>query len=192
MKPSLYFKDCFRYSLKKFASKESLLQWFKKQAGETSETFEYPLKLSDNQNVLIILPDTAEEVALYFPFLQKISKIKKHGVLLLANSLFENLIQTNQVKQEVLYYTTLGCRFGEDEFQKLKEVIQARQIKASFYLQRQTLFQMLYLCKSCGIPYRFGFDCENFYPLLNLSLIPGEDFQKQIEALEAIFEGAVQ
>ncbi len=150
------------------------------------------MKLSEQEAVLIILPESSEGVALYLPFLHKLAHVKKHGVLLLANKLHENLLQTNLVKQEVLYYTTLGCRFGEAEFQKLEEILRARKLTASFYLQRQTLFQMLYLCKSCGIPYRFGIDCENFYPLLNLSLLPGDDFPKQIEALETIFQEAVK
>ena len=192
MKPSLYFKDCFRYSLKKFASKESLLRWFINQAGETSEVFEYPMKLSANQTVLMILPESSEDVSHYIPFLQKLAHIKKSGVLLMANTLHENLLQTNRIQQEVLYYTTLGCRYGEDEFQKIREVLKARHITASFYLQRSSLYQMLYLCKSCGIPYRFGFDCENLYPLLNLSLIPANDAQAEIDALTAIFQEAVR
>ncbi|MCR5028705.1 MAG: hypothetical protein K6A31_05550 [Fibrobacter sp.] len=192
MKPSLYFKDCLRYSLKKFASKESLQRWFIKQAGDSSATFEYPMKLSEKQTVLILLPENTELVNAYLPFLQKLCRIKKHGVLLFANSNLENLLQTNQVKQEVLYYTTLGCRYGEQEFQKLEEVLKARQITATFDLQDQTLFQMLYLCKTCGAAYRFGFDCESLYPLLNLSLVSGGEVSKRIEVLTAIFEGAVK
>jgi hypothetical protein len=192
LKPSLYFKDCLRYSLKKFASKESLQRWFIKQAGDSSATFEYPMKLSEKQTVLILLPENTELVNAYLPFLQKLCRIKKHGVLLFANSNLENLLQTNQVKQEVLYYTTLGCRYGEQEFQKIEEVLKARQITATFDLQDQTLFQMLYLCKTCGAAYRFGFDCESLYPLLNLSLVSGGEVSKRIEVLTAIFEGAVK
>lgn len=192
MKPSLYFKDCLRYSLKKFASKESLLRWFIKQAGDFSVAFEYPMKLSEKQTVLFLLPEDTESVNAYLPFLQKLYRIQKHGVLLLVNSKLENLLQTNQIKQEVLYYSTLGCRYGEQEFHKIEEVLKARQITATFDLQDQTLFQMLYLCKTCGATYRFGFDCENLYPLLNLSLVSEGEVSKRIEALTAIFEGAVK
>lgn len=150
------------------------------------------MKLSEKQTVLILLPENTELVNAYLPFLQKLCRIKKHGVLLFANSNLENLLQTNQVKQEVLYYTTLGCRYGEQEFQKLEEVLKARQITATFDLQDQTLFQMLYLCKTCGAAYRFGFDCESLYPLLNLSLVSGGEVSKRIEVLTAIFEGAVK
>ena len=150
------------------------------------------MKLSENQTVLMILPEQSEAVLRYIPFLQNLARIKKHGVLLLANAQLENFLQTNRIPQEVLYYTTLGCRFGEDEFQKIREVLVTRHITASFYLQRTVLYQMLYLCKSSGIPYRFGFDCENLYPLLNLSLIPTNDAQTEIDALTAIFQEAVQ
>ena len=139
MKPSLYFKDCFRYSLKKFASKESLLRWFIKQAGETSEVFEYPMKLSANQTVLMILPESSEDVSHYIPFLQKLAHIKKSGVLLMANTLHENLLQTNRIQQEVLYYTTLGCRYGEDELQI--EVIATRLMQIEKQ-QHQLTFQI--------------------------------------------------
>ena len=127
MKPSLYFKDCLRYSLKKFASKESLLRWFIKQAGDFSVAFEYPMKLSEKQTVLFLLPEDTESVNAYLPFLQKLYRIQKHGVLLLVNSKLENLLQTNQIKQEVLYYSTLGCRYGEQEFHKIEEVFEYRE-----------------------------------------------------------------
>ena len=147
---------------------------------------------SEKQTVLFLLPEDTESVNAYLPFLQKLYRIQKHGVLLLVNSKLENLLQTNQIKQEVLYYSTLGCRYGEQEFQKIEEVLKARQITATFDLQDQTLFQMLYLCKTCGATYRFGFDCESLYPLLNLSLVSGGEVSKRIEALTAIFEGAVK
>lgn len=189
MKPSPYFADTFRYFFKRFRSRESLLRWFAKRAGNSSEAFEYPIDLARLNGLLVILPEISDDVQAYASFFESLDARKIPGTLLLSNARHESFLQTLGIRTETLYYTGVGCRYGEAEFEKIQERLCRSPFTASVYLEPKSLFQMLYLAKVCGATYRFGFDSEKFFPLLNLSLLAGDDPEKRSEFLVKLFAG---
>ena len=191
MKPSPYFADTFAFFFKRFLSKESLLRWFCKKAGDESKTFQYPIPFANIQGIFVILPEAKDALLAYLPFLKNLEKFKNHGTLLLAHRDHQKLLQEHRIAQEIFYYTTNGCRYGESEFQKLQTILPPKKISISICLEPEPRFQMLFLAKMCGAAYRFGFDCEKFYPLLNLSLSAGDEHPKRSEFLMDLFNRAV-
>lgn len=188
MKPSPYFADKFRYFFKRFYYKESLLRWFIKRAGDASESFEIPMKLPQRFAVLAVLPEQSDDVLSLFPLLQTLESKAPGRVTILANRRHEKLLETLRIQSEILAYSGLGCRYGEAEFQALQETIRGKNFSICLYLEPKPLFQLLYLSKSCGAAYRFGFDVEKYYPLLNLSLTRG-DPKLQAECLDRLIPG---
>lgn len=192
MKPSPYFADTFRYFFKRFRSRKSLLRWFAKRAGDSSEAFEYPIDFARTSGLLVILPEISEDVLAYASFLKALDTRKVPGTLLLSNSRHESFLQTLGIQSEVLYYTGIGCRYGESEFGKIQDRLCRSPFTACVYLEPKPLFQMLYLAKACGATYRFGFDSEKFFPLLNLSLLAGDNPERRSEFLVKLFAGNAQ
>ncbi len=189
MKPSPYFADSIRYFFKRFRSHESLLRWFVKRAGNSSETFEYPIDFAKFDGLLVILPELSDDVFAYSAFFKALDARKIPGTLFLANVRHKNFLKALGIRTEILYYTGLGCRYGEAEFKKIQERLCRSHFTASVYLEPKPLFQMLYLAKICGATYRFGFDSERFFPLLNLSLLAGDKAEARSEFLEELFAG---
>lgn len=192
MKPSPYFADTIRYFFKRFRSRESLLRWFVKRAGNSSEAFEYPIDFAKIDGLLVILPELSGDVFAYAAFLKALDAQKIQGTLLLANVRHENFLQTLGIRAETLYYTGIGCRYGEPEFKKIQERLCRSPFTVSVYLEPKPLLQMLYLAKVCGATYRFGFDSERFFPLLNLSLLAGDDAEKRSDFLVNLFAGSTR
>lgn len=190
LKPSPYFADSFAFFFKRFLSEDSLFRWFVKKAGNESAAFRYPFKLFEIGNLFIWLPENADEILASIPFLKSLAKLKSHGVLLLANTQHENLLTSSRISQEIAYYTTKGLRYGEEEFQKIQSMLLARKMAMCICLEQNPRFQQLYLAKVCGAAYRFGFNCEKFYPLLNLSLSSLEDSEKKASFLTELFKKA--
>lgn len=186
MKPSPYFADTFRYFFKRFRSRESLLRWFTKRAGNSSGPFEYPIDFSKSRGLLTILPERREDAIAYAKFLKALDAKKLQGSLILANTRHEELLRALGIRTETLFHTGIGCRYGEPEFEKIREELIRRGFAVCFYLEPKPLLQMLYLAKACGATHRFGFDAENFYPLLNLSLHAGDDPEKRAEFLTGL------
>lgn len=189
MKPSPYFADTIRYFFKRFRSRESLLRWFVKRAGNSSEAFEYPIDFTKINGLLVILPELPGDILAYADFLKFLDARKIPGTLFLANAWHEEFLRTLGIQTETLYYTGIGCRYGEPEFKKIQEKLCRSRFTVSVYLEPKPLFQMLYLAKVCGATYRFGFDSERFFPLLNLSLLAGDDAEKRSEFLAGLFDG---
>lgn len=186
MKPSPYFADTFRYFFKRFRSRESLLRWFAKRAGNSSGPFEYPIDFSKIRGLLVILPELPEDALAYAKFLKAVDAKKIQGSLFLSNVRHTEFLRTLGIHADTLFHTGIGCRYGEPEFQKIRDELVRRGFTACFYLEPKPLLQMLYLAKACGATYRFGFDAESFYPLLNLSLHAGSDPEKRAEFLAGL------
>ncbi len=189
MKPSPYFADTVRYFFKRFRSRDSLLRWFVKRAGDSSEAFEYPIDLARLNGLLVILPELSDDVLGYASFLKTLETRKIPGTLLLSNVRHESFLQTLGIRTETIYYTGIGCRYGESEFGKIQERLCRSPFTICVYLEPKPLFQMLYLAKVCGATYRFGFDAEKFFPLLNLSLLAEDNPEKRSEFLVRLFAG---
>lgn len=189
LKPSPYFADSFRYFFKRFRSREFLLRWFIKKAGPVTEPFEYPIKVSNLNGILIILPERSDDLLSYAELLRSLESQKIKGLSILSNKRHEKLLETLKIQSEVLYYTALGCRYGEPEFRKLEQAVCERHPSLCLYLEPKPIFQLLYLAKVSGAAYRLGFDSEKYYPLLNLSLVAGEDSLQQAKSLAKIFNG---
>lgn len=187
MKPSPYFADTIRYFFQRFRSRESLLRWFVKRAGNSSEPFKYPIDFAKINGLLVILPELPDNVLAYADFFKFLDTRKIPGTLLLANTRHKEFLQTLGVQTATLYHSGIGCRYGEPEFQKIQEKLCKAHFTASIYLEPKPLFQMLYLAKVCGATYRFGFDSEQFFPLLNLSLLAGDNAEKRSEFLTGLF-----
>lgn len=166
-----------------------MLRWFIKKAGPVTEPFEYPIKVSNLNGILIILPERSDDLLSYAELLRSLESQKIKGLSILSNKRHEKLLETLKIQSEVLYYTALGCRYGEPEFRKLEQAVCERHPSLCLYLEPKPIFQLLYLAKVSGAAYRLGFDSEKYYPLLNLSLVAGEDSLQQAKSLAKIFNG---
>ena len=65
------------------------------------------------------------------------------------------------------------CRFGERVFDELEQKIHEFSPTVCIYLG-QPFLPRLYLAKSSGAGLRIGFNCEAYYPFLNMSLTPDQ------------------
>lgn len=166
MKPSPYFKDCFRYFFKRFSSKESLFRWFLKQAGEDSGAFDFPAALKGNPKTLVMLPRDMERAA---SFLHGMPDAFFKNALLCAHESLHALVSAKRA--QAIYYSDLECRYGEVMFDELLQKIKDYAPQVCIYLG-EAFLPRLYLAKASGASCRLGFANENCYPFLNVSLRP--------------------
>jgi hypothetical protein len=170
LKPSLYFANGLSYFSKRFYSAKALHKWFLKSAGETTSPFEYPASLAECEGHLIFLPQSAEEALPYFPLIRRIVEKDSEKMLLVGNENLKDLVHGAGFATVPRYYSTLGCRYGEPEFETLKNDIQQRSFSVCLYLEPEPFYQRLFLAKVSNAIYRIGFMCESLYPFLNVSL----------------------
>ncbi len=164
MKPSPYFKDCYRYFFKRFSSNESLFRWFLKQAGEDSGAFDFPASLKGNPKTLVFLPRDMEHSA---SFMHAMPDAFFKNALLFAHESLQALVSAKRAN--AVYYNDLECRYGEDSFNELGNKIKEYAPQVCIYLGEPFL-PRLYLAKISGANCRIGFATENCYPFLNVSL----------------------
>lgn len=164
MKPSLYFKDCFRYFFKRFCNKDTLFRWFLKQAGEESYAFEFPSALKGQPKTLIIL---SCEVSHTSNFMRSLPDAFFKNTLILAHESLQAIVSAKRAR--ALYYSDLECRYGETVFLELEQKIKEFSPTVCIYLG-EAFLPRLYLAKVSGATCRIGFLSENCYPFLNISL----------------------
>lgn len=189
MKPSPYFADTFRYFFFRFRSKESVAKWFVKRAGTESEAFEYPFRFDRKGELFVILPELHENLLPYIDFLKAVEKLS-FKLVILANSRHREFLEKLGLKAEKFFATGVEMRYGEPSFHEIESKLRTKKFAASLYLEPKPIFQLLYLAKVSGAPYRFGFDSEKFYPLLNLSLVAKGDPKRQAELLTELFQNS--
>lgn len=166
MKPSPYFKDCFRYFFKRFSGKESLFRWFLQKAGEDSGAFDFPAALKGNPKTLLFLARDMEQSA---AFMHAMPDAFFNNALLCAHESLQAVVSAKRAK--ALYYSDLECRYDEPAFIELEQKIKDFAPQVCIYLG-EAFLPRLYLAKVSGAPCRIGFVSENCYPFLNLSLHP--------------------
>ena len=115
MKPSLYFKDCFRYFFKRFCRKESLFRWCLNQAGEDTGAFDFPAALKGNPKTLVFLPRDMEHSA---SFMHAMPDSFFKNTLLCAHESLHAIVSAKRA--QVLYYSDLECRYGEPVFEEME------------------------------------------------------------------------
>jgi hypothetical protein len=164
VKPSLYFKDCFRYFFKRFCRKESLFRWFLNQAGEDTGAFDFPAALRGNPKTLVFLPRDMEHSA---SFMHAMPDSFFKNTLLCAHESLHAIVSAKRA--QVLYYSDLECRYGEPAFEEMEQKIKDYAPQVCIYLG-ESFLPRLYLAKVSGANCRIGFATENCYPFLNLSL----------------------
>lgn len=184
MKPSPYFTDSFRYFFKRFASEDSLRKWFIKRAGGESSVFNYPEKLTDFKNTLVILPNDKDAAVRYIRTCKNFWS-KKSTLILAPDSLRETLLREEH-PAEVLYLRTSDYRFGELEFQKVEQKIAEFKPELCLYFA-EAFLPALYLARHSNAPCRIGFE-KNCYPFLNISLI-ADSAQQKSELLKRLYGG---
>ena len=185
LKPSPYFANGLSYFSKRFYSAQALQKWFLKYAGEATTPFEYPASLFDCKGHLIFLPQSPEEALPYFPLIREIIENDPQNTLLLGNENLKDLIQGAGFATVPRYYSILGCRYGEAEFEILKNEILQRSFSVCLYLEPEPFYQRLLLAKLSKATYRIGFLCESLYPFLNVSLRPSEN---EVHAKASVLE----
>lgn len=166
MKQSPYFADQFRFFFKRFSSSESLFKWFLKKAGEDSQAFDFPGALRNNPKTLVFLPRDMESAA---GFLHKMPNTWFNNVKCIAHESLHALISAKRA--HAIYFSDAECRFGERVFGELEAQIQEFAPTVCIYLG-QPFLPRLYLAKKSGAGLRIGFNCEAYYPFLNMSLHP--------------------
>ena len=166
MKPSPYFKDCFRYFFKRFNSQESLFRWFLQQAGEDSGAFDFPAALKGNPKTLLFLARDMERSA---AFMHAMPDTFFNNALICAHESLQAVVSAKRAK--ALYYSDLECRYDEPAFIELEQKIKDFAPQVCIYLG-EAFLPRLYLAKVSGAPCRIGFVSDNCYPFLNLSLHP--------------------
>ena len=176
LKPSPYFADQFRFFFKRFSSKESLFKWFLKMAGEDSAAFDFPNTLRNDPKTLVILPRDMESAA---GFLHKMPNSWFANVLCVAHESLHALISAKRA--HAIYFSDTECRFGERVFGELEQKINEFAPSVCIYLG-QPFLPRLYLAKRSGASCRIGFNCEKFYPFLNLSLHPEQLSEAELVA----------
>ena len=168
MKPSPYFADQFRFFFKRFSGNESLFKWFLKKAGEDSQAFDFPGALKNNPKTLVFLPRDMESAA---GFLHKMPNTWFANVLCVAHESLHALISAKRA--HAIYFSDSECRFGERVFDELDQKIHEFSPTVCIYLG-QSFLPRLYLAKRSGAGLRIGFNCETYYPFLNMSLTPDQ------------------
>ena len=174
MKPSPYFTDRFRYFFKRFSSQQSLTRWFLDRAGNECETMSFPDVLKNMPRTLVFLPKDLKESSHFLkelpPRFMQIARFCVHEPL-------QSIIAANRA--HAFYYSDKECRYGEPAFQELEEKIKEFAPQVCIYLGEPFL-PCLYLAKVSGASCRIGFNCENCYPFLNLSLHPSTSTEAQL------------
>ncbi len=168
MKPSPYFADQFRFFFKRFSGNEALFKWFLKKAGEDSQAFDFPGALKNNPKTLVFLPRNMESAA---GFLHKMPNTWFANVLCVAHESLHALISAKRA--HAIYFSDTECRYGERVFEELEQKIHEFSPTVCIYLG-QPFLPRLYLAKNSGAGLRIGFNCESFYPFLNMSLTPDQ------------------
>ncbi|MBO6135305.1 MAG: hypothetical protein IJ734_04860 [Fibrobacter sp.] len=168
MKPSPYFADQFRFFFKRFSGNEALFKWFLKKAGEDSQAFDFPGALKNNPKTLVFLPRDMESAA---GFLHKMPNTWFANVLCVAHESLHALISAKRA--HAIYFSDSECRYGERVFDELEQKIHEFSPTVCIYLG-QPFLPRLYLAKSSGAGLRIGFNCEAYYPFLNMSLTPDQ------------------
>jgi len=176
VKPSPYFTDRFRYFFKRFSSKESLFRWFLKQAGEESGSFDFPNALKDNPKTLVFLPRDMERAA---AFMHAMPDSFFGNVLLCAHESLHAIVSAKRA--HAVYYSDLECRYGENAFTDLEQKFKEYAPQVCIYLG-DAFLPRLYLAKVCGAGLRIGFNTENCYPFLNISLHPDKSTEAALIA----------
>lgn len=166
MKPSPYFADRFKYFFKRFASKQKLTRWFLQQAGEESGAFNFPAALKDNPKTLVFLPRDMESAS---SFMHAMPQAWFKDTLLCAHESLHALVSAKRA--HAIYYSDTECRYGETVFEELETKITEFAPTVCLYLGEPFL-PRLYLAKKSGAGCRIGFNSEDLYPYLNLSLRP--------------------
>ena len=166
MKPSPYFKDCFRYFFKRFYKKEWLFRWFLRQAGEGSDTFDFPQVLKGQPKTLLFLPRDFEHAS---SFMLSMPDAFFKNALLCAHESLHAVVAAKRA--HAVYYSDLECRFAEPAFDEIEQKLKDFAPQVCIYLG-ETFLPRLYLAKVCGAGCRIGFVSENCYPFLNVSLHP--------------------
>lgn len=174
MKPSPYFKDCFRYFSKRFSSKESLFRWFLQQAGEDSGAFDFPAALKGNPKTLVFLARDMERSA---AFMHAMPDAFFKNTLVCAHESLQAIISAKRAN--ALYYSDLDCRYGEPAFEELERKIRDYAPQVCIYLG-DVFLPRLYLAKVSGAACRIGFISENCYPFLNMSLHPDKSSEASL------------
>ncbi|PWJ57282.1 MULTISPECIES: hypothetical protein [unclassified Fibrobacter] len=180
MKPSLYFADRFRYFFKRFYSEVKLFEWFRERAGEETGNIVLPDMLKGCPKTLIFLPKDIEQSS---KFLKGLSpKIIKNTRFCVHESL-QATVATHQ--GHAFYYSDSECRYGETAFETLEEKIREYAPEICVYVGENFL-PRLYLAKISGANVRIGFNSEDVYPFLNMSLRP--DKSTEAALLNQYFE----
>ncbi len=174
MKPSPYFKDCFRYFFKRFSGKESLFRWFLQRAGEDSGAFDFPAALKGNPRTLLFLARDMERSA---AFMRAMPDAFFKNTLICAHESLHAVISAKRAT--AIYYSDLECRYGETVFIELEQKIKAFLPKVCIYLG-DTFLPRLYLAKVSGADCRIGFTSEKSYPFLNVSLHPDKSSEASL------------
>lgn len=166
MKPSLYFADQFKFFFKRFLNEENLFKWFAKQSGGETGAFSFPECLADKPKTLIILP---RDKRLATEFVQALPAAFYPFTLFCGHESIQPLIAVKKAK--AFYYNDRECRYGENFYTDLQQSIKRFNPQVCIYLG-QPFLPRLFLAKISGAPCRIGFDVEQCYPFLNLSLKP--------------------
>ncbi|MBR5411514.1 MAG: hypothetical protein IK114_00505 [Fibrobacter sp.] len=166
MKPSPYFKDCFKYFFKRFKSKESLFKWFLNQAGEDSGVFDFPASLKGYPKTLVFLDRNLEKAAV---FMRAMPDVFFKNAFVCAHESQQVLVSARRAK--AVYYSDLECRYGESVFEEIECKCKEFAPKVCIYLG-QAFLPTLYLAKVSGAGCRIGFSDENCFPFLNVCLHP--------------------
>lgn len=112
-------------------------------------------------------------------FLNRMPQAWFQNVQFVAHESLHALISAK--RSHAFYFSDSECRFGERVFGELETNIKDFGASVCIYLG-QAFLPRLYLAKVSGAACRIGFDCENFYPFLNMSLRPDGSSEAELIA----------
>ncbi|WP_235002782.1 hypothetical protein [Fibrobacter sp. UWB16] len=163
---SQYFAEGIRYCVLRKLCKPLLYRWFIHKAGKrkSSRTFSFPECLQNGGKVVFFMPEEKEVAKI---ILDELPVESLKTILFIAHG--DQEILFSQKKAQVSYYTDDGCRYGEDQFDRIEYQVKTYAPVACVYPGPHKP-QFLYLALISGAACRIGFDCAREYPFLNMSL----------------------
>ena len=170
-KASSLLADKWRYLPLRLLSERNLRRWFLKRCGQETGQFSFSRDLSANPKRLFFLPTRLETLSVHLPLLIDLAATASKGDLtLLCDESFHPLLKSIGLESVCLFAHFQRLRFGEVTFAALENQLRAASFEVCTMLEPKENLLQLYLARATGATWRIGFEAEQDYPFLNISL----------------------
>lgn len=188
MKNLPIFADKIRFWPFKVLSQKTARAYLVRKSGTVVQPFSFRNDLSQSRKKLFVLPQTLSRLSIYIPFLLELAETASpNDTVFLCPLSFQPLLKALDLERFGIFMDMESLRYGNPDFRVLDETLLSRQFEAAVMLEPAPSLLLQYLIRSCRAPVRVGFDCESYYPFLNLSFRGGPTVSTFREQLNGLF-----